>query len=133
MSRSLDLVMKAVELAQRARASGSEADWDDLASCWADAVEVRVADGRAGGQVWRVTARGRQEARDRLSRPQVAAPKLRTSSVRAFASVDDAIVVVEQISTVTDADGAVVGVPVCHVFEVEDGLIRRQSVYRNET
>ena len=95
-------------------------------------LDCDVADSRTGGQLWRVTAHGRAAARERLSRPGVQASRLQTETVRVSSSEDDAVVVVEQISEVTRDDGVVIGVPVCHVFEVADGLILRQSVYRNE-
>ena len=39
---------------------------------------------------------------------------------------------VEQISELTGEDGVTTAVPVCHVFEVDDSRIQRQSIYRNE-
>jgi ketosteroid isomerase-like protein len=132
VSQALEVVTKAVQLAQQAREDGSDAAWKALALHWAEDVEIRVADSRAGGKVWRVTAQGRQAALERLSRRQVSASRLRTTTVRAWASADESIVVVEQLSETADDDGHVVAVPVCHIFEVSEGLIRRQSVYRNE-
>jgi ketosteroid isomerase-like protein len=128
---ALETVERFVALAQQARAVGTDEAWDAAAALWADDVEIRVADKR-GGQVWRVTARGRVQARERLSRPQVRASRLKTTTARSFCSQDGRLVVVEQISELTDEDGATAAVPVCHVFEVADGLIKRQSVYRNE-
>jgi ketosteroid isomerase-like protein len=131
MSDALDLVTRFVELTQHARATQTSAAWEAVAALWADDVEIRVAD-RRGGEVWRVTARGRAEAVERLSRPQVAASRLRTTTTRAFASAEGDLVVVEQLSEHPGEDGVVDAVPVCHVFEVSGNHIQRQSVYRNE-
>ena len=79
-----------------------------------------------------MTARGRAAALERLCRSEVDATRLATRTVRSFSSDDGTSVVVEQISELTGDDGNTTSVPVCHVFEVEDGCIRRQSIYRNE-
>jgi ketosteroid isomerase-like protein len=130
---ALAVVLRYVELSQQARKLGTQDRWDRVAALWHENVEIRVADGRTGGRQWRVTARGRSEAVGRLSRSEVAAPHLETKTVRAFASEDEGLVVVEQLSYLASEEARAVGVPVCHVFEVEDGQILRQSVYRNES
>jgi ketosteroid isomerase-like protein len=132
MSIAVELVLRHVELAQKARREQTVEAWDAVQETWDPKVEIRIAGSRSGGALWRAAARGRDAARERLSRPEVNASRLTTRTVRAFQSADGALVVVEQVSEVTDPDGTIRSLPVCHVFEVRDGLITRQSVYRNE-
>lgn len=133
MARAVDLIVRYLEAARRARVERSDAAWEELAAFWADDVEIRVADGRGGGEVWRTTARGRSEALRRLSRPEVSGGRLKTITVRTFASADDSVVVVEQVSELTTGAGGSASVPVCHLFELSAGQITRHSIYRNES
>ena len=132
MPDDLSLILQFVERAQRARGEQTDQSWHAVAELWDEEVEIRVADGRTGGATWRTTAKGRDKALGRLSRPEVNSARLRTTTVRSFESQEGGTVVVEQVSEITSDDGTVTQVPVCHIFEVAEGRILRQSIYRNE-
>jgi ketosteroid isomerase-like protein len=130
-SSATDTVLGYIEAAQRARREQTGEAWDATGAFWDEDIEIRVADGR-GGQTWRTTAQGRSDARALLSRAAVDESRLSTRTVRAIRSTEGDVVVVEQISELRGEDGSVTAVPVCHVFDVVDGRIRRVTVYRNE-
>jgi ketosteroid isomerase-like protein len=127
-SPAVDLVLRYIELTQRARRDQSDEAWQAVGSLLAEDVETRLAGGRAGN-TWQ-SYRGRAARLERLRRAEVDAARLETQTVRAFGS-EDGLVAVEQISTVRGEDGSMVSLPVCFIFEVADDRIIRISVYRN--
>jgi ketosteroid isomerase-like protein len=128
-SDALAVVRSYVEAAQQARRSQREDDWQRVAELLTDEVLWRLA-GDGTGELWR-GRRGHASVLAALRDFRNSWSRLQTKTVNAFADGDQ--VLVEQVSTVVDEDGAQHVKPVAFVFLVADGRVARISTYRNDS
>jgi ketosteroid isomerase-like protein len=122
------LVLRYIEAAQRARATGRGADWDAVRRLLAPDVVFKMASPWTD-EPWRVFFTSADAAIERLKAPINKASSLTTENVNAQLAGED--VMVEQLSTVTDQAGRHVSM-VCHIFSVQDGVITGVRAYRND-
>ena len=124
----IDLVLRYIETAQRARASQDPADFAALRGFLADDVTIRMASPWTDAP-WRVTHRGADAFVERLAAPINRATSLTTETVNAVRAGED--VLVEQVSTLAGVDGDRVSI-VCHIFSIEGDVISGIRAYRND-
>ena len=128
-SPSIRLVRSYIEASQRARASGSVADFDALRGFLAADVTIKLA-GPWADEPWQVSPhRGADAVIERLKAPINTATSLTTENSNVQQAGDD--VLVEQLSTIVNSEGTHVS-SVCHIFSVTDGAITGVRTYRNE-
>ena len=122
------LVLRYIEAAQRARASGQAADWNAVREFLAPDVVFKMASPWTD-EPWRIFFTSADAVIERLKAPINSASSLTTENVNAQLAGED--VMVEQLSIVTDEGGRHVSM-VCHVFFVRDGVITEARAYRND-
>lgn len=125
---SVRLVRSYIEASQRARASGSAADFAAVRGFLADDVVTKMASPWTD-EPWQVKQQGADVVIERLQAPVNAAISLTTENVNVQLAGDD--VLVEQLSTIVDSRGKHVTM-VCHIFSVADGAITGIRAYRND-
>jgi ketosteroid isomerase-like protein len=125
---AIELVLRYIETVQRARGSQRADDFDAVRRLLSPNVVIKLAS-RWTDEPWRVTHTGADAVVERLQAPINAATSLATENVNVQRAGDD--VVVEQLSTITDAQGEHVSM-VCHIFSVTDRVITGVRAYRND-
>jgi ketosteroid isomerase-like protein len=124
----VELVQSYVRASQRARESQDPVDLDEVRAFLAPDVTIKMASAWTD-EPWRVVLTGADALVTRLRAPINAGSSLTTENVNVQGAGDD--VLVEQLSTITDAEGTHVSM-VCHIFTVRDGLITAVRAYRND-
>src|SRR5215204_3536139 len=110
-SPQIRLVLKYIEAARRARASGSADDLEAVRGLLAADVVMKLASPWTD-EPWRVAQRGADAVLERFQAPINAAASLTTENVHVQDIGGD--VLVEQLSTITDEEGKHVSM-VCHI------------------
>lgn len=119
-----DVALAYIEAVQRARRGDIGASWNHVADLLDPDFEIRLAG--YGSELWR-NPLGREDWLARLS--NLPWEKLQTETLNVFGNNTHAAA--EQVSTFGLAE-AESRKPVCFIFEVEHGRVRRISVYRND-